>query len=943
MSLYYQNTKGLRTKCNDFYLNLLNSHHDIICLTETWLNNSVNSSELFSSEYFVYRRDRESSASIKSDGGGSLIAVNENFVSYSIRRNDWESDVEDVWITIVARNTRINICCVYLPSYLNIDILEKFYDKLQSIFSSNPYDKYLIVGDFNLSDHINQINNSTIVSSLKKVNFLIDTMNLCNFKQFNNVRNSFGGILDLALSNIDLKITNGIDVPLVPSETYHPPLLINMLKFHQRINVENSTYFNFYGANYELINEKIYAIDWVNALNVSDVNECVDIFYIKIKDIINEVVQKKIKRFSRFPGWYNVATVRAYKTKKKLHNKWKISKNSIDYRMYSIARSNLKAVIKQDYINHINNVEQNICSNVKYFWKFIKSKRGSNAPSIPPVVKYNSIQSQNYKECVDLFANYFQSVYSDVRNVSSTIRSNNNSPSELVIEQSEIQKRLETIDCSKSAGFDEIPPIFLKNTSSSISNPVFIIFSKSILQGVFPLSWKETFVSPIFKKGDATDVTNYRPISKLSCLAKLFEKLITEYLYDKFGSSIILEQHGFMKGRSTASNLLCLTEHVIKAMDSKKQVDVVYTDLAKAFDKVDHDMLLEKLDHMGIGGRLLLWIDSYLKNRSLRVVINGELSRAYIPTSGVPQGSHIGPFLFLLYINDIAQHINYSNFLLYADDLKIFKTIGSPSDSEKFQRDLNSICNYFDSIFIPINIAKCVCMRFTKNITNRFDNFYHLNSNYLTFLESYDDLGVVFDTKLTFKPHFSKIVSKAYRMLGFLFRSSKSFKSINSHLLLYNSLVRSQLEYCVQIWNPYYTSHVNYIERVQKRFLIYMFRKNLLSNKPPIYSYSWTITKLGLITLEKRRKFLELIFLFKSIHGIIDSSSYALGYSFFSARTHNTRNNNTFFYSTARTNLGANSPFYRIMKFYNENFNREILMSPNFFSFRTYILNFLSH
>lgn len=936
MSVYYQNTRGLRTKCNEFYLNLLNNNYDLVCLTETWLNDSINSSEFFSHNYTVFRRDRETSASTKKMGGGCLIAINSNFISSCIRKSNWETDVEDLWISFSARNTRINVCCVCLPNDLDLDILERFYDKLQSIFSANSNDKFLIIGDFNLADYIKQINDREIVSSIKKVNFLISTMNLGGLSQFNSIRNSHNGILDLVLSNFNINVSNGLDESIVSADNYHPPLLIDLLNFHQRTNVANSSYLNFYSANYEIINEKINAIDWISILNVEDVNICLSIFYDSIKQIIDDCVPLKVKHVSRFPSWYKGNTIRVYKLKLKLHKRWKNSGNSHDFDLYSRTRAHFKSLVRQDFLNYIQFVEQNVCNNVSYFWKYVKYKRGTNSPSVPPSVRFNGSQSCNYMECVNLFADYFQSVYTNAHITANPIIVDDGTSIDLGLNSLIIQSKLEGLDCSKSSGADNIPPIFLKKTSSSISIPVSIIFNKSLRVGIFPDTWKSTFVSPILKKGDTTDVKNYRPISKLSSLAKLFESIITDYLYDKLITTIIPQQHGFVKGRSTTSNLLCFSEYVIKAVDKKIQVDTVYTDLEKAFDKVDHNLLIGKLQNLGIEGNLLAWLKSYLTGRSLKVVLNGVASSGYTPTSGVPQGSHIGPLLFLVYINDIQMVIRHSEILLFADDLKIFKQICSIDDANNFQLDLDAVCNFFQSIYIPINFSKCVCMRFTRNIINRFDIFYSLNSNTLSFSNNYDDLGVIFDTKLSFKPHFGKIVTKGFRMLGFLFRSTSHFSTVKPYLLLYNTLVRSQLEYCVQIWNPNYANHSDYIERVQKRFLMFIFRKNLLPHGPTSYSHSWTRRKLDLLSLKNRRTYLELVFLYKSIHGLNDSSSYIGGYNFYSVRS-NTRNRNTFYYGSVRSNLGANSPLQRIMRLYNREFDREFLLSNNFAAFKHYI------
>lgn len=214
--------------------------------------------------------------------------------------------------------------------------------------------------------------------------------------------------------------------------------------------------------------------------------------------------------------------------------------------------------------------------------------------------------------------------------------------------------------------------------------PLAHIFNASLQQGIFPREWKLSFVTPIHKDGLRSDVSNYRPICIQSALAKLFEKLILPQLTQFFSDIITPKQHGFIGGRSTTSNLFTYIGYILNAMNNGYKVHAVYTDFSKAFDRVNHDILLQKLDAIGVRGNALKWINSYLVGRKIQVRVDGHLSSNYDVKTGVPQGSHLGPILFNIFINDIGVNFN-SEYLLYADDLKIYRRITSNSDSQALQ------------------------------------------------------------------------------------------------------------------------------------------------------------------------------------------------------------------------------------------------------------------
>ena len=233
-----------------------------------------------------------------------------------------------------------------------------------------------------------------------------------------------------------------------------------------------------------------------------------------------------------------------------------------------------------------------------------------------------------------------------------------------------------------------------------------------------PEVWKKSFITPIFKSGDKHDISNYRPIAIIGSIAKIFDLIVTNKSTDQCISLIINNQHGFVKGRSIVTNLLLYSNYISQALDKYRQVDSIYLDFAKAFDKVDHNILLFKLHKLGINSHLIGWLKSYLFNRTLSVRIRGNVSSPFIAHSGVPQGSHLGSLLFLFFIKDINNHLRVAEILVYADDIKLYKMITSFYDQVLLQKDLESISEWGILNRVTLNCDKSKVITFNRSAKN---------------------------------------------------------------------------------------------------------------------------------------------------------------------------------------------------------------------------------
>jgi hypothetical protein len=261
------------------------------------------------------------------------------------------------------------------------------------------------------------------------------------------------------------------------------------------------------------------------------------------------------------------------------------------------------------------------------------------------------------------------------------------------------------LDVSKGAGPDCVPGSLVKSLANELFKPVFDLINFSCKHGIFPEFWKLSHIVPIFKSGDPENIENYRGISIISCLPKMFEKIVYDLIYPRVSSIIAPEQHGFMKGRSITTNL---ASQVLNWMEDGYQVDVAYTDFSKAFDKMSHPVLFERFRRVGFGGSCLDWFVSYLTGRRQIVKFGSAFSRLIFVPSSAPQGSHLGPLFFIVSINDVDGVLHHDVFLLiYADDIKIYYPVRTNLDCEKLQSALNNFFDWCNTNLLTLNVKKC--------------------------------------------------------------------------------------------------------------------------------------------------------------------------------------------------------------------------------------------
>ncbi|CAG9136268.1 unnamed protein product [Plutella xylostella] len=415
--------------------------------------------------------------------------------------------------------------------------------------------------------------------------------------------------------------------------------------------------------------------------------------------------------------------------------------------------------MKQCYDKFLTSVEDGIGKHPRVFWRFINEKRGTDH-GVPASMKLNNTEAQTGPDVANLFADHFSSVYSSsnpsVVPYCPVSKSQSHCIGLLSFSEYDVMRQIKRLDIFKGAGPDGTPPVFIKRCGTVLALPLTIIYNQSLNTGVFPTEWKKARIVPVYKKGDNSDVKNYRPISILSCAAKLFERMVYPLLMNHTKPFLTDSQHGFITKRSVNTNLVTFVSDLCQEIDNGSQIDAIYTDFSSAFDKVNHCLLLRKLESFGVYGPFLEWFRSYLDKRTQTVVVRGYESLNYYADSGVPQGSHLGPLLFLLFINDITSSIRHCKFALFADDLKIYKKIESRNDMELIQSDLNSISTWCNNNSMVLNAGKCFHIKYTRKREPILTS-YHIDGTVLQEVDQIRDLGVLIDSKLCFTAHIDKI------------------------------------------------------------------------------------------------------------------------------------------------------------------------------------------
>ena len=897
LKVYYQNVQGLIpfsnlkdshpslncTKILEINSYIHNNKPDVIMLNETWLKKSIKDGEIIENPvYKVFRKDRSilshpadknNPKKYRVNGGGVLIAIRDD-VEATKKRISLSNGAEILAIEVNVNDSKFIFCTCYRVGTLGCDNHESISKSLRSFYKCKKPKKIYIVGDFNLSsiswpyDSDSNISNSTD-------RLFMDTFNELGLTQcISHPTHIKGKILDLLLTN-DTQLISNVCVQGQDSicKSDHLPITFEVKTKVKRKKPIKRKCYNFKRADWESLNGDLVNVDWDAMLDSAEPELAWSLFKTKLFQCVDKHIPKITIKSEFQPPWFDSELYQACKSKENARRKFKRTNSQLDEINFVNARRNFKSLSNKKMRENMYNCDDPALI-TKKFWSHYKFV--NNSHRIPECMYLKGIYRNTSLDKANLFNRYFCDQFSDSSSYNIYFDFSNDDNYDIMFSPSKIFDLLSKINSNKAKGPDGIHGKVLKNCAASLAYPLTVLFKLSYNTGIIPREWKLGNVVPIHKKGAKENIENYRPISLTSLIMKTFERILKDKILLLTNDLLDQRQHGFLAKKSCTTNMVGFCDSLALSLNDCVRTDVVYFDFSKAFDSVNHDILLNKLKYFyNIDGRLLKFITNYLCDREQQVVIGNSTSCREAVLSGVPQGSILGPILFVLFINDLPQGLSPGTELaLYADDTKIWRRVQSESDHDALQNDINYLYRWSIENKMNFHPQKCKVVSVASlpppllGILPNIQYFYTLGDNVLEYVGSEKDLGVDINSHLNFTEQCDRIYSKANQQFGLTKRICHFVNDIKRKRALYLSLIRSQFEHCSPIWRPVNVTMTTKFENFQKKCI-----KWILSEENTHYStyevYIQKCREVCFLPLKKRFDFNDLILLYKIIYKLI--------------------------------------------------------------------------
>ena len=854
-----------------------------IALTETWLKSYIADAQLHIPGYCISRCDRN-----KRVGGGVLLYSHEDLTISSCEVYD-----DDICQALFNTFDASSMCIanVYIPpnaTHSSFYGVLKFLRKCISELNDDSY-KLCIVGDFNFpiidweSSSVSPGGSSeSSLSASAFLSFMADhflNQYVMTPTRGNNILDIFVTNSEHLVTNITSKQTDLSDHNIVDVMMSFNPTVSDSPHVHL-FDEDEFRSLDFNNADFEVINERLHEVDWEDLRSSCTYQEFPALFTDTLFQICSSVVPKKKKPTGR-PRALNALRRRKKRLKARLRaleqsngDPGRISqiKNDIALICYEIKEAIVKRLDQRE-----KNAVSKIKANPKFFYSYAKSFSQTKS-SINMLFNKDGDVTTNKKEMADLLQNQFSSVYSnpespDIKDPDFIPPPINKAFQEydLSISDEDILSAIKEIKLDAACGPDGIPTILLKSCAEELCSPIKLIWEESLNTGTVPDFYKHAYVSPLYKKGNRAEAVNYRPVSLTSHIVKVYERVLRKVMVQYIEDNNILseKQHGFRSGRSCLTQMLSHFDDIMEGLIDNKDTDAIYLDYAKAFDKVDHRLLLSKLQSYGFSAQIIKWVESFLTGRTQSVVLNGQHSIIQHILSGVPQGTVLGPILFILFINDLQGCVLHSKVGIFADDTRISKQIASESDVTLLQQDLDRVVAWskLNNMKLHEDKFELIIHKYRQNnplyelpFISELMTYTVSNGETLVPVHKLRDLGVIVTSDLSWSTHISTIACKARSVASWVLSVFKTRDRVTM-LTLYKSLVRSHLEYCCPLWNPWKVSDIQLLEGVQRTFT------NRIGGVQHL-NYWDRMKALNLMSLQRRRERYIILQMWKTLHGL---------------------------------------------------------------------------
>lgn len=857
LSVLHTNIRSIRNKLNYIKDEFLD--YDILCFTETHLDANISTDEslLIQNYDSPYRKDRTN------HGGGLLVYINSNLVHERVNELEQFWD-ECIWFKIKQKSNMYLIGLFYSPKTSDRNFFERLNQNLEKAMELTK--NVIVLGDLN--EDLLLANNY----NLKNVMLVNSMQNIINEPTRGRA------LLDPILVNFD-QIVLDCGILTIPSEiSDHNATFIEVpFEYNVRHIFKRKVWLYKY-ANYAELENKINNHDWNNVCTLP-LDQAVEYFNTIFLNFVQECIpSKEVTVRSDDKPWYDNEIRKFSRKRDRLKTTAVTNKRSEDWRKYKKVRNkvnNMKKFAKERFYNNLEHtITENYSQNKRDFWKltryFVKSNTAS--ASIPPLYSTDEngdiIMHTTDKEKADCLNDYFTSisrVCDENVHLPEFQKITNSTLHSITISENEVKDILSTLNVNKASGPDSISHKMLKYVSNAVSKPLTILFNRSLAERHFPEPWKRNNVVSLYKKGEKSDPANYRPVSLSSPVGKVMERVVFKNMYNyvKDNSLLYKYQSGFIPGHSTTFQLIDIYHHICQTFDNKQISCMVFCDISKAFDRVWHKGLLFKLKQNGIEGDLLNWLSSYLSNRKQRVVLNSSFSETKDVSAGVPQGSVLGPLLFLIYVNDIAEQL-LSLTRLYADDSSLFVSASNIRDIEGIlNHDLAIICKWAKQWLINFNPNKTVAVLFSLMELSVPPNLI-FDGVPIQFVNNHRHLGVTLHERGKWHDHIEKILSSASKVIGVMRKLKYTF-SYHSLNQIYISYVRPILEYSSIVWDNCTAEQAGSLEKLQNE------AARIVTGLTRSVSLERLYRECNWDSLTSRRYNQKLKFMYKATHDMVPS------------------------------------------------------------------------
>ena len=821
-----------------------------ICLQETWLASDSDLSLLQLEDYNLISKGKSCSTH-----GGVAIYLHTSF-KFEILGHHTETVSCDAQFLEISLNSdlvspvidgqKLIIGNFYRPPRQLVEDLNNFQDELNVIMENIQCHSHVVItGDFNIDllrykDHLHT---SDFLDNLLSNGYIP------KITMPTRLTHRKGTLIDKFFIELSMGYSNTTSGILISNISDHLPYFLSLdylfIKepIKKRIKVVHESRDSISNFKHALLEPTI--VEKLNNLMDTDINTS----YNKFDDILNLLINKhfpiKYKRNNKYKNkkndWITSGILRSIAFRDKLYQKLKSTK--VDNPRFVVLKNNLKTynrILKQSirlakksfYSKYFNDYKNNIKKTWNMINEIINKKKFSN--SFPKQFLINDNLESDPKTIAQQFNNYFVEIGPKL---ASSIKNNDhgtykdylNNPIQQTflfnsINKSEIIKTIDNLKPKTSYGIDRLSNKLLKQCKQELAYPIMLLFNKSVQTCVFPNKLKIARVLPIFKKNENFKFENYRPISILPSVSKVFEKIMHTQISEYFMKSKLFyqSQYGFRTCHSTEYAVLEVVERIITTMDKNLIPLNIYLDLSKAFDTLDHEILLYKLKYYGFHSEALDFMKSYLLNRKQYVEFEDVSSDLMPLTVGVPQGSILGPLLFIIYINDLVYATAQFHPVIYADDSTLMATLNSFGETDleaNVNSELVKISNWLNLNKLSLNTAKTKAMVFHTAQREVCKPHLKIENHTIEFVDSFNLLGIVIDSKLKWGHHIDNISKKISRTSGII-NKLKNFIPLNAILDIYNSLILSYINYGLLIWS----GKGNKVSKLQKKAIRYMTR-----------------------------------------------------------------------------------------------------------------------